>query len=280
MNPADNPRYRRILVQMDTSTHCLATLDAAIDIAARLQAELSGLFVEDRNLISVGRLDFVREFSLSSSTARPLDDSTLDVQLKALARSARRQLESAGTRRNLTVAFRTVREDSEEAVEIAAGDVDLIIAEGTGRLHTRTYRAQLHKRYLSRSARRPTLLLKGGKPLAKRFVIICDSVDNARRCLDAAYGLSAELEGEFILVPVTESEKEAEELTEEIKNLAEGIAPNATLANASPADAKTILAGIGNLESLLIIADTSPLLQSDGNVRALFESRHPLLLVQ
>ena len=47
MNPNVDVAIRRILVAIDGSSHSLAALDAAADLASRLRAELSGLFVED-----------------------------------------------------------------------------------------------------------------------------------------------------------------------------------------------------------------------------------------
>ena len=45
------PQMRRILVAVDASPHSLAALDAALRLAADLEAEIIGLFVEDINLL-------------------------------------------------------------------------------------------------------------------------------------------------------------------------------------------------------------------------------------
>ena len=52
MNESE-PKFaiRRILIALDASTHSLAALDAAAEMAANMQAELIGLFVEDENLL-------------------------------------------------------------------------------------------------------------------------------------------------------------------------------------------------------------------------------------
>ena len=42
---------RRILVALDTSPHSQAAMEAAIELAARFEAELAGMFVEDVNLL-------------------------------------------------------------------------------------------------------------------------------------------------------------------------------------------------------------------------------------
>ncbi len=276
---AEIPRFRRVLLQMDTSTHCRETLDVAIDIAAHLRAELHGIFVEDSDLISVGGLDFVREFSLSSPTARTLDNRTLDLQLKALANSARRRLEQAGTLRKVTVGFRTVRGDFQKEMANATQDADLIIVEGTGRLHARYYRARLPGRNTVRGRMRPTLLLKGGRPLAKQFTIICDSVETARRCLAAAASLTPDDGHEYTLLPCASTAADADKLAAALTKGIDETGHHLRVAAPVSLQAAAILGHLGSPESLLVVADDGPLLKDEANARLLFESRHPLLLV-
>ena len=49
--PSAQPAANRVLVALDPSPFGLAALEAAIQWAAELQAELQGLFVEDVNLV-------------------------------------------------------------------------------------------------------------------------------------------------------------------------------------------------------------------------------------
>jgi nucleotide-binding universal stress UspA family protein len=280
MASANHPGYRRVLVQVDTSTHCRNMLDAAVDIAARLQAELHGLFIEDRDLVSTGGLDFVREFSLSSPSARAFDDKTLDSQLKALASSARRQLEHAGSRHNVSVVFRTVRGDFQQEMENAAVDADLIIIEGTGRLHTRHYSARLPGRALLRPAGRPTLLLKAGRPLAKQFIVICDSIDNARKCLGAALSLPGDTEREITLLPCAAKPGDSERIAAELEGLIVELELKAHVAAPTGLAAKIILARPLAPGSLLVVAAGGAVLGEEANAQTLFESPYPLLLVQ
>lgn len=276
---AEGSGYRRVLVQVDTSTHCRDTLDAAIDIAARLQAELRGVFIEDRDLVATGGLDFVREFSLSSPSARAFDNKTLDAQMKALASSARRQLERAGARRNVSVVFRTVRGDFQQEMANAAGDADLVIIEGTGRLHGRYFRAGLPGRALPRPAGRPTLLLKAGRPLAKQFIVICDSGDNARKCLGAALSLPGDREREITLLPCAGSAAEGEKIAAELAALTAELELSARVAAPTGLAAEFILARPLAPGSLLVVADGGAVLGQEANARLLFESPYPLLLV-
>ncbi|MGB7837261.1 MAG: universal stress protein, partial [Terrimicrobiaceae bacterium] len=58
---------RRILVALDASAHSRAALEAACELALGLDAELSGLFVEDINLLRLAQLPFASEISYPSA---------------------------------------------------------------------------------------------------------------------------------------------------------------------------------------------------------------------
>jgi nucleotide-binding universal stress UspA family protein len=54
MNDAeDELDIRRILVALDASAHSMAALEAAVQLASELHAEVTGLFVEDLNLLAM-----------------------------------------------------------------------------------------------------------------------------------------------------------------------------------------------------------------------------------
>ena len=55
---------RRSLVAVEPSAQGQAALDAAARMAARLQAELVGLYVEDVELLRLAQFPFAREFSV------------------------------------------------------------------------------------------------------------------------------------------------------------------------------------------------------------------------
>lgn len=76
---------RRILVALDVSQHSLAALEAAVKLAARMQAELLGLFVEDLNLLRVAGLRSARQIRYPSATAEPLDLAAMERDLRVRA---------------------------------------------------------------------------------------------------------------------------------------------------------------------------------------------------
>ncbi|MCF8465937.1 MAG: hypothetical protein K9G33_00900 [Sneathiella sp.] len=273
-------KYHRVLLQMDAATHCRETMAAAIEIAARLGVGLQGIFIEDSDLVTVGELDFIREFRLSSPIARNLDKLTLDAQLRAMASSVRRQLERAGSRRKVTVGFHAVSGDLWLEQEKSMPETDLIIIEGTGRLHSRLYRTRSSKRSALQNIMRPTLLLKGGKSLTKKFVVVCDSVDAARKGLQAALALSGTGEKEIMLLPYGMAAEDAKKLATDIEDINPKEEKGIKIAPIVVQDVASVLQSIHPADCILVITEWGQFFNLNLNAERLLESRHPLLLLQ
>ena len=84
---------RRILVALDASPHSFAALEAAAHLAAHLEAELSGLYVEDENLLRGAELPITRMVGSFSGEVRPVERGDMEQQLNVQAARARRALE-------------------------------------------------------------------------------------------------------------------------------------------------------------------------------------------
>src|SRR5512138_1721264 len=91
--------FRRILVGADASPASLAAAAAAAELAARLGAELLGLFVEDEDLLRLAALPFAGVLRVPSGTHEPLDLPRAEAELRAVGAHAREALaRAAGTR--------------------------------------------------------------------------------------------------------------------------------------------------------------------------------------
>src|SRR2546425_755825 len=119
-------RVRRILVALDSSAHSLAALEASVDMAARMEAELTGLFVEDIELLRMADAPFARELLYPSATEAPLNRATMERKLRAQSEQARKALAAAADRAQVQWTFRTVRGQVISEVLAAAGEADLL----------------------------------------------------------------------------------------------------------------------------------------------------------
>jgi hypothetical protein len=99
----------RLLLALDAASHDPASVESAVALAARLQIELLGLFVEDADLLRVAGLPFVREVAMSTALDRGLGGGELERSLRTLAAEAERALAEAAGRAQVKWSFRTVR---------------------------------------------------------------------------------------------------------------------------------------------------------------------------
>jgi hypothetical protein len=173
---------RRIVVRVESAPQDRAALQAAADIAARMQAELVGLFIEDIDLLHFAALPFAREVGFPSATRRSLDVSAMERSLRSLAGEARRALAEIAGRMPLRWSFRVARGSASVELLAAAAEADLLVARASG-----IERAVLHV-----AGGAPTLVLllrDGGTPHAP-LVGACSAAVPPDRIAPMLAGLS------------------------------------------------------------------------------------------
>lgn len=117
---------RRILVALDASPHSLAALDAAVDLAARMKAELSGVFVEDVDLLRLADAPKAQEIAYPAARGTPLTRAIMERRLRAQSEQIRDALRAAAHRARVRWSFRTVRGRVTSALREAAGENDIL----------------------------------------------------------------------------------------------------------------------------------------------------------
>lgn len=140
-------KIRRVIVRLDPALQSRALLEAAVDLAGEMQAELLGLFVENQDLLHFAGLPFARELGFESATRRALDVESMERTLRALAKEARQALESVAARTQVQWSFRVVRGAPAAELLAAAEASDFVIThleappEGASPASTRIVRA-------------------------------------------------------------------------------------------------------------------------------------------
>lgn len=104
-----DPDIRRVLVALSGIEGEWAHLDAALDLAERLRAELTALFVEDVNLLRASRLSCVREVGRASAQSRQLEFANVERGLKIAAVEAESRLRQGAEPRVLRYSFQVMR---------------------------------------------------------------------------------------------------------------------------------------------------------------------------
>lgn len=191
---------RRILVALDMSPHSLAALDAAVQLAAGLGAEVTGLFVEDDVLLRSADLPLTRESSPLSRVPRQLDSRQIEREFRVQARRLERRLQQSADQVRVRWSFRTVRGTVTAEVLGAAADSDLITLGKIGRSPLSSKRLGSTVRAILAEAHGPALILRQGLELDHPVVVLYDGSSSAQTALAIAAQLAQIDEQELIVL--------------------------------------------------------------------------------
>lgn len=117
----------RILVALDALPRSAAALAMAGALAAELDAELAGLFVEDDDLARLLALPFARELCAWSGTLRPLALADVERVWRRDAERLQRQLAEAAGQFRLRWSFRVARGRLAVEARLQAQGFDLVV---------------------------------------------------------------------------------------------------------------------------------------------------------
>lgn len=120
-------KIRRIIIGLETAPRGQATLEAAARLAAQMEAELVGMFVENIDLLHFAALPFAREVGFASASRRALDVEGMERSLRGLAREARQSIAAVAGRVPVRWSFRVARGSASVELLAAAADADLVI---------------------------------------------------------------------------------------------------------------------------------------------------------
>ena len=198
---------RRILLTLDAVAHSPQLLDTASRLAARLDAELHALFVEDANLLRLAGLPFAREVRLTSATTRKLQNPEMERALRAQATRAQQALAVAAGRMNVRWSFRVTR--GEVAAEVASESLqtDLVTVNlGIGQ-QARLTRLSATIGTLVSDMSCPALMLLQDASLQPPFVTVYDGTPPSDRALTLAARLARTDSREVIVLIVASDEQ-------------------------------------------------------------------------
>ena len=134
----DNPRIGRVLLALDISRRSRTALETAAALAATLDFELAGLFVEDVNLLRVGGLPFTRELGFFSHDPRTIDLEEMEQALHREAEEAQQLIAETAARLQLRWSFHIARGQIADELFALAGDLDLVVLGKCARMGMRS----------------------------------------------------------------------------------------------------------------------------------------------
>lgn len=172
---------RRIVVALDASSYSLAALRAAAEIAALLDIDLEGLFVEDINLLYLCGFPFSQEFGSYTGRSRRLDNAEVERQLRALAGIIQQSMDQVATQTPIRWTFQVRRGSVVNELLAASQGADLLSLgrSGQGRRSTlgSTASAMVQK------SQRPLLILGREGTLAYPLTAVYTGSATSQRAL-------------------------------------------------------------------------------------------------
>jgi nucleotide-binding universal stress UspA family protein len=270
---------RRILVAVDASPPSLSALRAAADLAARVHAELEGLFVEDIELVRLARLEVASQVSLLSGSRERLDVESLEAQLHSLEARARRALADATSRSQVSARLRVTRGSVVAELVAASEQADLLVIGWASRpLWPRQRLGRTAQAAAERSCR-SVLLLPEGARLGGPVAVVDDAAAGAPLAIAAAAALAEATRSKLrVLVPAADADEARTKIERVRRQLDERGLDWEPIPLADDAPVRLRHALRQHASAVVVIAGDSPLLRDEG-VRQLLEELGCALLL-
>ncbi len=270
---------RRILVALDASPHSRAALQAAVELAARLEAEVLGMFVEDINLLRLAELSLGGEVVVHSATRRELDARQLERELRAQAVLVRRALARMAQRARIQWDFRVVRGVVASELLNAASSMDLIILGRVGRSLVPGRRLGTTARAVLSGATCLALILQYGSRLGMPILVVYDDSPLGSRALSASIALAQK--GRLTVLILAGDRETAERLRERAERRLQGQGVQAEYRSlTSPAVPRLAESLQAEECGVLVLPAEGPLLRDAAVMALLEEIEIPVLLVR
>lgn len=189
---SDAGPIRRILVALDASPGSMAALKASAHMAALLQAELVGLYIEDESLLRGVDLPMTRVVGSFSGSVRPLARREVEQTLRTLAGRARHALESIAGQARVQWSFRVARGSVDRELIAAAAQADMVSLGRCGWSLIETRHVGRTTQAILSGTKAPVLLLPRNLRPGSAIVAVYDGSARAGRGLALAVNLGRE----------------------------------------------------------------------------------------
>jgi nucleotide-binding universal stress UspA family protein len=281
MSDADaSASLHSILVAADGSPHSRAAIDAAVRIAATVEASVDGLFVEDDTLLRTARLPGAREVRACTAPPRRLGDARLTRQLRHQARAAERALGRLAGRADVAYGFETVAGSVSEELRRAARNADLLVL---GKTSTDSSRRRLGSTSatLLRDAPCSVLVLRRPIPPREPLLLYYDGSAAAETALGLALRLvhrapDSPLE---VLLPAHDG-ADAGALRNRVQARTDGLAIPFRLNPLPPSQSRRVPTIARQNKGLFVLPERAPPLRSGSLQALLYDLDRPLLVAR
>ncbi|VVM07485.1 hypothetical protein [Methylacidimicrobium tartarophylax] len=208
--------------------------EAAAELAARFEAKLAYLFLEDLNLLRLAGLPFASEIGIDTACWRDLELPDLQRSLRTLASQAEEALSSLAQRLRIPWSFQVLRGIPSQALSDAACSTDLVLLlRSQPRVGIPTSTESLAREIVSRSGA-AVLFLSDGAPVQPPFGVVFSGAPSGLPTLHLVAALASDFAGKLVVLSLGSGEEacldpEFQQVVREAPSTAllTGIAPKA-----------------------------------------------------
>lgn len=159
-----------ILVALDASPHSAAALVAAAEVAAALNLELRGLYVEDVNLLHLCGLPFGLEIGSFTANPRRLEQAHMERDFRIQASLLRKIIADVAGRQRVSWSFKVVRGGVTQEVLSAGSSAQMV---SLGRVGTTPgKRTGSTAQAVVRNTQRPVIVQSAQNALIGPFAVV------------------------------------------------------------------------------------------------------------
>lgn len=269
----------RILVALDPSVHSRALLRVGASIAARFEAELLALFVEDANIRRITELPFVQEVGIYSGSCRRVEVGELTRQLRVQVGSLRREFRVATRHIETRCTFQRIRGRVAAEVLRAAAEADVIILGKGAWSAVDTGRMAPDVREVLRRAPASTLLLQAESEVQFPLRVVYDGSGLAAKALAITARLAED--GDVTVFVLADDAERAGELQSQVRDQLQDtdLRPAfKTLTEASVSRLAYLVAHEG--QGTLVLPAHSGVMADEAVLEFLEETTNPVLMIR
>ena len=181
----------RVVAVLDAVCQATDAVTAAIDIAARCNVDLAGLFIEDDSLFRMASMPGARHLTLTPTARASFGIDTLETEMRSRADLAAAALGAAAETKRVPWSFRSIRGMPGAVLRQAARSGDLLVLPGAtpvGGLPLRPHSPLLRAAGVAASS---ALIVRRPASFSRPLVVASADPDRVRRALAAARRLRA-----------------------------------------------------------------------------------------
>ena len=244
---------RRVVIACDAACNIVLAVRSAAALAARWNATLHGVFLEDENLYRLAALPFGRQVTLSSPVvSEKISAADLEKLSPAMGAAMRRALAEAAAERGIAWSFGIVR-DLPTMAALSGIDADLLVVESVSRPFAGSWRPPSAWGKLTGESARTVLIRRQAHDGQGPVLVLTGS--SARRDRLLASAVTVADPGDDIVVLVGDGSPSAiDAATEAAKRLTTPQRRSFRL-EAAPTDMAGLLRRIDRLQPGLIVVD-------------------------